>query len=95
MRKRGIFISPSGVRCVLLRHNLETFKKRLLGLETKVKEEGIILTESQVAALERKKEEKGELWRDRDDASRVSRLPGYVLCGQYERSGKDLPANPL
>ncbi|GEM_PF-5635801 len=29
LRKRGIFISSGGVRCVWLRHDLESFKKRL------------------------------------------------------------------
>jgi transposase InsO family protein len=55
LRKRGVFISPSGVRSVWLRHNLETFKKRLTALENKSAEENYILTETQVAALERKK----------------------------------------
>lgn len=57
LRKQGIFVSPSGVRCMWVRHNLESFKKRLCALEAKVQKEGIILTEEQVAALERKKEE--------------------------------------
>ena len=29
LRKRGVFVSPSGVRSVWLRRNLESFKKRL------------------------------------------------------------------
>lgn len=55
LRKLGTFISPSGVRSVWLRHNLACFKDRLRALEKKVAEEGIILTEAQVQALERKK----------------------------------------
>ena len=55
LRKRGIFISPSGVRSVWLRHELECFKKRLVALEKRMADEKMILTEPQVQALERKK----------------------------------------
>ncbi|MGQ5718973.1 IS481 family transposase [Pseudochrobactrum asaccharolyticum] len=54
LRKLGIFISPSDVRSVWLRHNLANFKTRLKALETKVANEGLILTEVQVQALEKK-----------------------------------------
>jgi len=57
LRKVGIFVSPSGVRSIWLRNGLESFKKRLLALEKKSAEEGLVLTESQVAALERKKDD--------------------------------------
>lgn len=55
LRKKGIFVSPSGVRSVWLRHKLACFKDRLKALEVKVTSDGIILTEAQVAALEKKK----------------------------------------
>lgn len=60
LRKRNIVVSPTGVRSVWLRTGLQTFKLRLAALEKKVAEEGIVLTEAQVAALERKREEQLE-----------------------------------
>jgi transposase len=54
LRKNGIFISLAGVRGIWQRHGLEVFQKRLKALEAKSAEAGIIFTEAQIVALERK-----------------------------------------
>lgn len=58
LRKRGIVISEGGVRSVWLRHDLATFRQRLKAVSEIAKQQGIILSDVQVAALERAKEEK-------------------------------------
>ena len=57
LRQRGIFVSPSGVRSIWLRHDLASFKQRLNALEKHVAETGIVLTEAQIIALERKQDD--------------------------------------
>ena len=57
MRKQGVFVSPSGVRSIWMRHGLASMKQRLRALEKKSAEEGLVLTEAQVQALERKKQD--------------------------------------
>jgi transposase InsO family protein len=58
LKKRGMFVSPGGVRGVWLRNELETFRKRLKALEAKIAQEGLILSEDQIRAMEKAREEK-------------------------------------
>lgn len=58
LRKSGLFISAGRLRSVWLRHDLEIFDKRLKALEARVAQDGIILIETQMMALERNKEKR-------------------------------------
>jgi hypothetical protein len=64
--------------------------KRLKALEAKSAQEGLVLTEAQVIAMEKAKTEKeahGEF------ESRVLWRPGYVLCRQSKGCWTYLPAD--
>ena len=55
LKKKGFPVSAGGVRSIWLRHNLQTFQFRLKALEAKEAQEGYILTEFQLIALEKAK----------------------------------------
>ena len=58
LMQRGIIVSASGVRSIWLRNDLESFKKRLKALEAKSAQDGLVLTEEQLQALEKRKAQK-------------------------------------
>ncbi|MBF0274934.1 MAG: DDE-type integrase/transposase/recombinase [Nitrospinae bacterium] len=58
LKQEGVMLSPGGVRGIWLRNSLERKSLRLKRLEKWSAEQGNILTESQVQALETAKEEK-------------------------------------
>src|SRR6516162_8677780 len=93
LKRRGLSISPAGVRCVWQRHDLTSIKHRLKALEAKAAQDGILLTEAQIAALEKAKADKeahGEF---------ESECPGYCgaqdtfYVGTLKGRRADLPAD--
>lgn len=58
LRKRGIIVSQGGVRSIWLRHDIATFQKRLKAVSIKAEQDGIILSDVQIAALEQAKEDR-------------------------------------
>jgi len=74
LRKQGILVSAGGIRSIWVRHGLQIKSLRLKRLEEWAAENGEVLTESQVKALEEAKEEKeayGEV---------ESPHPGFLLA---------------
>lgn len=92
LRKKGIFVSSSGVRSIWLRHDLESMKQCLSALERKFAEEGFVLTEAQVQTLERKKQDDEPVAKSRRPP-RVSGQPEHVLCGNYQGRRAHLSAD--
>ena len=88
LKRRGLAISPAGVRCVWQRHDLETTKS-LKALEDR-EAPGLALTEAQVAARSAPRTTRPMA------IERMPRLPwraGHVLCWHAQGRWQDLPAD--
>lgn len=101
LRRRGLTISPAGVRCVWQRHDLETTRKRLRALEAKSAQDGLVLTEAQVVALERARRSEirricagqRSARRVRKRVPRLLRRPGHLLRRHAQRDRAHLSAD--
>jgi hypothetical protein len=93
LRRRGLTISPAGVRCVWQRHDLETTDKRLKALEAKSAQDGLVLTEAQVAALERARQHNETHGEFDSEVPGLLWGTGHFLCGHPQGGGPGLPAD--
>jgi hypothetical protein len=86
LKRKGLSISPAGIRCVWQRHDLTSIKHRLKALEAKVAQEGILLTEAQIARSPLSKRPSPTRRRMASLRANVLAIagPGYVLCRHLE-----------
>ena len=79
LKKRGLTISPAGVRCIWLRHDLENINNRLKALEAKSLQEGWLLTGGADGGLRESQGGQRSAWGIRERMYRILRRSGYVL----------------
>jgi len=75
LAKRGVLVSAGGIRSIWLRHDLESFRKRLKALEEKAAKEGLVYTEEQVRVLEAARRE-----RETEPDEIETHHPGYLVA---------------
>jgi transposase InsO family protein len=74
LAKQGVLVSAGGIRSIWLRHDLESFRKRLRALEEKAAKEGLVYTEEQVRVLEAARRE-----RETEPNEIETHHPGYLV----------------
>src|ERR1700739_4337512 len=90
LKRRGLSISPAGVRCVWQRHDLTSMKHRLKALEAKVAQDGFVLTEAQITALKKAKADKEAHGEFESECPGLVRGAGHLLCRYAEGRRADL-----
>ena len=75
LRKRKITVSHAGVRCVWQRHELKAMANRLDALEAKSAQDGLVLPEARVVALERQRSRRSPLCQHRSNIGAVAEIP--------------------
>ena len=73
---------------------LANFKDRLSALETKIANEGILLNDAQIAALEKKKQDDIASGETETMHPGYSFNAGHILCGQPERGAGRIYGKP-
>src|SRR4051794_24708656 len=91
--KAGIVVSPAGVRCVWLRHDLETFPKRLKALEAKGRSGELDLDGGSGSGTRAGTRGQGCPGRDRNRASRLFGGARHLLCGNHQKHRSHLSAD--
>ena len=90
LKKKGVTISAAGVRCVWLRHDLETIKKRLKALETKSLQEGLIFNRSAADGFGESQTGQRSARGVRERMSGILRRSGHLLCRDSQGGGTNL-----
>src|SRR5262249_54334806 len=93
LSKRGLTVSPAGVRCVWLRHDLETMNKLLKGAGSQERPRGPGADRGAGHRAGKGQDREGGARRVRERASGLLRRPGYVLRRQPEGCWTHLPAD--
>jgi Winged helix-turn helix len=92
LRKRGLTVSPAGVRCVWQRHDLETMTKRLKALEAR-SSRWPGTDRGSTCGARKSQDREGGPRRVRERAPGLLRCPGYILRRQFEGRRPRLPTD--
>jgi hypothetical protein len=97
LKRRGLSISPAGVRCVWQRHELTSMKLRPKALEANVAQDGILLTEAQIVALEKPRPTRRRMASSRASARAIAgrRTPSMSAPWIYQQTVVDTHAKGL